>query len=182
MLFRSDGAEPVLALGAVNLFGRPGERWENTVIVAESVGAVGLFTNAVKFSVGRQRPAIHYHTQLAADIPANDANVSFFSGHTSLAFACAVSAGTLSSQRRYPEAPWVWGIGLAGATATGLLRIGADAHYATDVLTGALVGSAGGLLVPLLLHPRLRAGSPNQTMALAAPSTTGGLVGFSGVW
>jgi membrane-associated phospholipid phosphatase len=179
------GAEPVFAIGAVTLFGRPGERWQNAVIVAESVGAVGLFTNVVKFGVGRQRPAVHFQSSRASDIPADDANLSFFSGHSSLAFACAVSAGTVASQRGYAEAPWIWGIGLAGAAATGWLRIGADAHYATDVLTGALVGSAGGVLVPLLLHPRLHQAQQAPaaaTLAMAAPTPGGGVLGLSGVW
>ena len=40
--------------------------------------------------------------------------------------------------------------GLVIAAGTGVARIGADFHYATDVLTGALTGSLVGWLVPWL--------------------------------
>jgi hypothetical protein len=41
---------------------------------------------------------------------------------------------------------------LSLAAATGYLRIAADSHYFSDVLVGAAVGTAVGLLVPHLLH------------------------------
>jgi hypothetical protein len=62
--------------------------------------------------------------------------LSFFSGHTALAFSFAVSAGTIASMRSYRNAGWVLGSGLTMAAATGYLRIAADRHYFTDVLTG----------------------------------------------
>ena len=36
----------------------------------------------------------------------------------------------------------------------GLLRIAADMHWATDVLTGAVMGTMVGILTPLCVHPR----------------------------
>lgn len=70
---------------------------------------------------------------------------SFYSGHTSAAFALAAYYSTMASER-YPNAtstPYlIWG-GFALAGTEGLLRIGAGKHYPSDVLVGALIG--GGL-------------------------------------
>jgi membrane-associated phospholipid phosphatase len=44
------------------------------------------------------------------------------------------------------------GATLATAGAVGMLRIVAQKHYVTDVLTGAAVGTASGLGIPWLLH------------------------------
>ena len=72
--------------------------------------------------------------------------------------------------RGYRLAPAIWGAGAALATVTGYLRIAADKHYFSDVLVGAVVGSAIGIGVPLLFHGRERfeAGT-TANGAIAAP-------------
>jgi len=82
----------------------------------------------------------------------HDYDTSFFSGHTSLAFTMAVSSATVARLRDYRSETALWIGGLTLATATGYLRIAGDAHYATDVITGALVGAAIGIAVPLFFH------------------------------
>jgi membrane-associated phospholipid phosphatase len=55
--------------------------------------------------------------------------------------------------KRQPDSPWRIVVLVAGevlAGATGLLTISAGWHYPTDVAAGALVGSAFGLLMPVL--------------------------------
>ena len=85
------------------------------------------------------------------DSPSDD-NTSFFSGHTTLGFALATSAGTVTTLRGYRLAPLVWGAGLTMATTIGYLRIASDKHYFSDVMTAAVVGSVIGVGVPLLFH------------------------------
>jgi membrane-associated phospholipid phosphatase len=46
------------------------------------------------------------------------------------------------------------GLLLAISAVDGVGRLVADKHYASDVITGALVGSAIGYLTPTLLHYR----------------------------
>jgi len=81
---------------------------------------------------------------------------SFYSGHTAIA---ATSAGLVcASHSRMP----LWGnpiadgaacaLGTTAAVASGLSRIAADRHYATDVLTGFGLGFGMGYAVPVLLH------------------------------
>jgi membrane-associated phospholipid phosphatase len=55
------------------------------------------------------------------------------------------------------------------ATATALLRIVADKHYLSDVVVGAAVGTASGLLLPLVLHYRASPVAAPGTMTVSHP-------------
>jgi len=125
--------------------------WVDTLVIAEAVSIAGALNVGVKYLAGRQRPYAYYDRQPFYDDP-NDRNVSFYSGHTSMAFASATAAGTVYLMRGYRGAPWVLGGGLALATFTGYLRIAADKHWFTDVLVGAAVGSLVGWAIPYLFH------------------------------
>ena len=98
---------------------------------------------------------------------------SFFSGHTSQAFAGAVTSCVF-----HGKLPLYGGgsrdifpcVGLlAAATATGLFRVMGDMHHITDVITGALVGSGVGLMLPLL---RMRTPRRHRRVAIV-PSGMG---------
>jgi membrane-associated phospholipid phosphatase len=66
---------------------------------------------------------------------------------------------------------------------SGYLRIAADKHYLSDVLTGALLGSAMGVAIPLLLHPRRTESDSLRVASLSATPLQGGaLVRMSGMW
>lgn len=124
------------------------------LVIAESVALAGALNQIAKFATGRERPFVHAlpadQKPLTAD-PA-DNNTSFYSSHTSFAFALAVSTATVASMQRYRWAPAIWAAGLASAAAVGYLRIAADRHYFTDVLVGAAAGSAIGFAVPYEFH------------------------------
>jgi len=94
----------------------------------------------------------------------------FYSGHSTFAFAMAVSAGTIASMRRYRLAPSIWATGMALAAATAYMRIAADRHYASDVTVGAILGSATGIAVPRLFH------GPRRLMVAPAPLDNGGVM------
>jgi membrane-associated phospholipid phosphatase len=123
---------------------------DDGLAVAESGVATALLDQVVKFTVGRGRPLVYFG--LPDRVHDIDDDVSFYSGHTSLAFALATSAGTVASRRHLRAAPWVWGMGLGAAATTGYLRIAADKHYTSDVLIGAIMGTAAGSLIPRLFH------------------------------
>jgi membrane-associated phospholipid phosphatase len=167
---------PVAALGmdavAAAADGRSHEIPANVLVLAEAAALAGTLDAIVKLAVGRQRPFVHFRDDATAR-PEPDDNLSFYSGHTSLAFSLAVGSGTIASMRGYPLAPVVWATGLPVALLTGYLRIGADKHYFTDVLTGALLGSAVGFVVPFVFH-RANAASGNApaATALSMPAPT----------
>jgi membrane-associated phospholipid phosphatase len=125
------------------------------LVVVQAAALAADLNQLVKFSVARQRPFVRYGDAETLVVDSDD-NVSFYSGHTTLTFALATAAGTVSSLRGYRTAPWVWATGLTLAATTGYLRIAGDKHYLSDVLVGAAVGAAAGVALPRLLHPRER--------------------------
>lgn len=81
---------------------------------------------------------------------------SFPSGHTSMAFAGAGFA-SYSFAAYFPDSPWRWvviGGSYGFALSTAILRVASGSHFASDVIVGALVGSAAGFLVPMLHRVR----------------------------
>jgi len=118
--------------------------------------------DGTKKAVGRRRPAFYYGEQHDTEGGGNvvESNLSFFSGDTAWAFSFAASASTLAFLRGNRLAPFIAGGGGALALGTAFLRVAADAHWTTDVLTGALVGTGLGIAVPLLLHRRAEPSAP----------------------
>lgn len=121
----------------------------NTEVTAVTLGVQQMTANLV----GRERPyGRTCGDEIGEDVhkcTGGDRYRSHFSGHTSVPFSLA--AATCVSHMYLPLSggrAWIPCVsGFALAATTGTLRIVADYHYATDVLVGALVGSAigGGL-------------------------------------
>lgn len=156
------GATPVVTLGLLGLAASQDDaraQWPlDALLAVESLVVASNLNQAVKMAVGRERPFVH---QLAPDDKAatdhpDDNNLSFYSGHTSYAFSIATAAGTIASRRGRRLAPVVWASGLAIATTTGWLRVAADKHWASDVVTGAVLGGAVGVVLPRLRLRRAR--------------------------
>ncbi len=145
--------------------------WVDTLVIAEAVSIAGALNVSLKYLVGRQRPYAFYGRQPFYD-DRYDRNASFYSGHASMAFTTAAAAGTVYLMRGYKGAPWALGGGLALATFTGYLRIGADKHWFTDVLVGAAVGGLVGWAVPYLFH---RPGSGTGTGGSGLVPAPGGI-------
>nr|WP_171437400.1 phosphatase PAP2 family protein [Corallococcus exercitus] len=161
---------------------------QDATIMVQSAVLASVANQAVKFAVGRERPFVHVLPDEAKGLTAHptDNNLSFYSGHTNLAFSLVVSAGTVASMRGYKHQGLIWGVGLPLAASVGLLRMGADKHYLTDVLTGAVMGTAFGLAVPLLLHGRVDDDVPStHTRASSVslnPMVGSQMVGLSGAF
>lgn len=127
---------------------------DDLIPIAESYTLSRWVSRFAKLGFGRQRP----------DMSDNE---SFPSGHTSTAFSVAVSAGTVARMRGYKSQPYVWIVGLGLATTTGYLRIAANKHWFTDTLAGAVVGSAMGLTIPLLMNRQLEFIAAQDHVAVA---------------
>jgi membrane-associated phospholipid phosphatase len=171
---------PMAAFGldalAANHDGRLSEFWPDALIIVEATALSSFTTQLVKMAVGRQRPNAHFGG--GSRKPGD--NDSFYSGHTSLAFSLAAASGTVATMRGYRFAPLIWGTGMAIAATTAYLSIASDRHYLTDVIAGAVLGSAFGVGIPYLFHhPRDDA---HHTSFSAAPVEGGGLFTVSGVW
>lgn len=122
-----------------------------------AVGATALTALLVKVTARRQRPYT-YSTDPAVEAYTRNArgnDHSFFSGHTSLAFAAVTSGGVLhnavssDATSRYA----LWSASGAIAASTGVLRIRGGQHFPTDVLVGAAIGTAAGVGITLAVAP-----------------------------
>ncbi len=89
-------------------------------------------TQAMKYTINRNRPYQDYPTIIFPNNIENDA--SFPSGHTSTAFALATSM-SIQYKKWYVVVPaFVW------ATSVGYSRLYLGEHYPTDVFAGAAIG------------------------------------------
>jgi len=172
----SIGVLAISGAAVVGAFARGGPREQglaDAVYVVEALALTGVVNETVKLASARQRP---YAWALAeAGTPVEDdpdANRSFYSQHTSLAFAAVASAGTLAALRKDRAAPWIWGVGIPLAAGVGYLRVAADSHWFSDVAVGAVVGTASGVLVPVLLHPRATPDGHASWEIQVVPGTT----------
>lgn len=109
----------------------------------EVLAVNGLITNLVKAAAGRQRPSSYFETWEDED----EGNLSFFSGHTSTAFAIGTSTAMMLSRAHPNKKNIIWGTTMSLAAATGYFRIAADKHYMTDIIGGAVVGSLIGYYI-----------------------------------
>lgn len=140
-----------------------GGTWRDSVLdvllIFEAVIAFQGLNQAVKFMAGRERPLASVLSPAEKRMTAEpeDNNLSFFSGHTGYAFAMISAAATVIRARGYEKWWVVLAVGMPIAVTTGVLRMVADKHYLTDVLTGALLGGLIGWGVPFFFHRPVRA-------------------------
>ena len=153
---------------------------KDALVILEAVIVAADLNQLTKFVAARERPFVHAlkDDEKSKTGQPSDNNLSFFSGHTTLGFALATASGTVASMRHYDGAPAIWGIGMSLAFLTGYLRIAADKHHFTDVVSGALLGSAVGFLMPYVFH------RPSADAALATSTGAAPLSGasFSGTF
>lgn len=166
---------------------RPRDGWRGygtDVLVLAEVFAVNASLNALfKYAVRRTRPLVYdpdpdaFTAEERAD---PDAALSFYSGHSSFSFSMATAYSYLF-MRRHPGSKLVipvWVVSESLAATTAALRVVAGKHFVTDVLTGAAVGAAIGVLIPYLharaLPDRIAALSGRQRFGVSPQIFLGG--------
>jgi membrane-associated phospholipid phosphatase len=137
------------------------DAWRDGRYLLEAAAISAALNTATKRFFHRPRPYAH-HCDLpcGASLDDEDARLSFYSGHATLAFTAAAATGTLAAIRGEPHVGRTWATGVALAAATSYFRVAGDRHYLTDVLTGAAIGSAVGWGVV-----RLHRGEPQSPEA-----------------
>jgi membrane-associated phospholipid phosphatase len=140
LIGRADGQRRVQALGLHSV---------------ESILLAGAVGTGLKIVAGRQRPyadtANPYNFQLWRGLK-GDKYRSFPSGHTTAAFAFATTL-TRETQFWWPHATWYVGtVFYGGASLIGVSRIYNNMHWASDVMTGAALGTVVGLKVVKYTH------------------------------
>jgi membrane-associated phospholipid phosphatase len=147
----------------------PEVAWQQGLLTAEVLAVTAGMQAIVSSLVSRERP---YGRRCgepglpedSRDCDSRDRYFSFYSGHSAQSFAgAAVNCMHHAYVPLYGGGAaddWACAGAFAVAAATALMRVGTDVHYTTDVATGALVGTATGILLPWLLH--YRHGAPTR--------------------
>ena len=123
---------------------------EDLLVMTEATSIALTLMQVAKFTAGRLRP----DAWAGSGSTTANSRMSFFAGHSSTAFAIAAAGTQVLRLRGRPGWKWFAAISFVGAAATGMFRVASDNHWLTDVISGAAIGTAVGLAVPLLvLHP-----------------------------
>ena len=125
-------AASLIAAGLV--FHSPGTR-DTGRDALEAAVIAGLFDAAVKKISGRERPV---NSNGETVFEPGSSNVSFASGHTTVAFAVASVIAARSPGWIIP------GLAYTAAALVGFDRINSQAHFASDVFAGAVLGTVTG--------------------------------------
>ncbi len=143
----------------------------DAMMYAESALVAGAMTNLSKLAIRRPRPRAYWeqdklreeaaangcnvaaNPSCVPDISETDTALSFVSGHASIAAALSATATHLAFARAPKGSirPWLTLVG--GVLLTSFVsyeRVRSGAHFPTDVIAGALMGAAVGVLVPHL--------------------------------
>ncbi|HWE26757.1 MAG TPA: phosphatase PAP2 family protein [Polyangia bacterium] len=151
---------PIAYLG-LDMFDVGPRHWKTYLtdlwVVAESLAWNGAIQDIVRRAVRRPRPFLYTAGIYPSERDSPESGFSFYSGHTSFAFALATSA-SYTFALRHPHSKWryvVWPALLAVASIEPILRVYSGDHFPTDVIIGAVAGSAVGLFFPAV-HRRLK--------------------------
>jgi membrane-associated phospholipid phosphatase len=148
-----------LLFDAVDLGGLNEAWWEDAVVFAQTLAIQGALMTAAKFIAQRPLPRTYAGDPSLIDRP--EGYRSFYSGHTSLVFA-GLSATAMTIRLRYGEKTWPWIVTGVVGTSVAIERVADGRHFPTDVIAGAVMGTAVGIVVPWL-HSRGGAGSPQAS-------------------
>ncbi len=105
-----------------------------------------------KLLVYRARPYMYFDGYPEDKLEDGDWNCSFPSGHTTMAFAGAAFT-TMVFCQCFPDSNWKYAVAGASfgiAAVTGALRMASGNHFLTDVIVGAVLGTACGFAVPYM--------------------------------
>ena len=147
---------------------------DDAIVFAETMSVNGAFVTLSKYTVQRPIPRAYSDPVVAAS---PSSYRSFYSGHTSVAFA-ALSTAAVTANLRYDLTWEPWAVTLLVGGSVAVERVVSGYHFPTDVLVGAAAGTLIGTAVPLL-HVR----APGLRVSLFRPPIgTGSGVAVAGMF
>ncbi len=140
--FTSNSVLPMMigvpaCMAAIQLITKDSLQKKKTIFVVGTILISGAITTSIKYAVKRPRPFVTY-PDIEKETVAG--SLSFPSGHTSSAFSLA-TAMSVAYPKWYVIAPaYIW------ASTVAYSRMDLGAHYPSDVLAGAIIGSGSAYL------------------------------------
>lgn len=147
----------------------------------EAIVVSSGLTYVIKGLAGRQRPS-HAGVNDPDDFRFGGGfgaggNSSFPSGHATAAFAMATVV-TLETHRWWPKSTWyIAPIMYGGASLVGVARLYTNAHWASDVVMGAGIGTLTGLKVFRYNHVTSNDNRANRWLLTAIPTVSPSISG-----
>ena len=129
------------------------------LMYAETLAIAGGLAELSKSLISRNRPYANNNdnSKESDESKLSKDHSSFFSGHetnsSAIVFLTAYLVNHYSSHRSYKLAVYFGAFVVSGVM--GYLRYSSRKHYLSDILTGYVVGSGTGLLVPYLHKDQL---------------------------
>lgn len=120
------------------------------VIYAETLAITQGISKILKLSIDRTRPYMYFNDYPKDEIDTGDWCSSFPSGHSARSFAAATFTSYVFC-KYFPDSKFKIPVIVSSyslAVTTACLRLASGNHFMTDVITGAVLGSACGFLVP----------------------------------
>lgn len=155
LIFIPTGSSEYLTLGTMYI---------ETLMWAYGVKELG------KICVNRARPYMYFSNPPQKYVDNYDWANSFPSGHSAFSFAAASFTSYVFWQY-YPNSKWKWAVAgscYSMAATVGCLRMLSGNHFFTDVCTGAVIGTACGILIPWM-HTLTPKNQNNNVQVAATP-------------
>ena len=132
------------------------------VVMGLEVGMINYgITSSVKNLSNRTRPYVYNPNVPIEERTGSLSRKSFFSGHTShtaaFSFFFAKVLSDFHPNMKTGLKITMWTVAVAVPASTAYLRVGSGKHFATDVITGFVVGATTGWLVPQLHKKKVKA-------------------------
>ena len=155
--------------------------WKLAALDAETLLTVTFVTLSLQKLTARERPFVK---ECQTDPSLSECSIggkyaSFPSAHTSVAFAAVALECFHHGFLDTTHTGWsgaVCPVTIVVATGTAVLRVAADRHWATDVITGALLGGGLGYAIPAL---HLVFASNKDSTAVVTPAISSSYLGVS---
>jgi len=120
---------------------------EDAGVLAQTTAINAALVTFAKYVV--QRPFPGTYAGEAGLVSSPRGYRAFYSGHTALAFA-ALGATAMTVTRRHGGSAWPWIVMVTVGGSVAAEMVASGRHFPTDVIAGAVAGTATGIVIPLL--------------------------------